>query len=172
MELSGIYRSTQPYRPSHSAAYINPQTSAGALHNVINDSSSFTDTSSTALIASATFRLAVLKEDNSTYISNANAAYNFVRGNIDSDGWLRNTVDPLTFYTPSNSSEPSPEGQSFVLLLEAARRDFQDWVESEGTLPSGNMVVDRNLSYVCLFYTFSYTLSYALQSLFHHMFAV
>ena len=124
------------------------------------------------MIASATFRLAVLKGDNSTYISNANAAYDFVHGNIDSDGWLRNTVDPLTFYTLSNSSVPSPEGQSFVLLLEAARRDFQDWVESEGTLPSGNMAINQNVSYVCLFYTLSYTLSYALQSLFHDLFAM
>ena len=113
------------------------QTSAGALNNVINDPNSFADSSSTALIASVTFRLAVLKEDNSTYIHNANAAYDFVRRNIDNNGWLRNTVNPLSFYTPSGANETSPEGQSFVLLLEAARRDFQDWVQSEATLPSG-----------------------------------
>jgi len=142
MELSGTYHSRRSYHSNFSAAYTNSQTSAGALCNVINDPSSFTDTSSTALIASATFRLAVLKEDNSTYISNANAAYDFVRSNIDSDGWLRNTADPLTFYTPSSSSEPSPEGQSFVLLLEAAQRDFKDWVESDATLPSGAMVIN------------------------------
>jgi rhamnogalacturonyl hydrolase YesR len=113
------------------------QTSAGALRNVINESDSFVDTAATALIASVTFRLAVLKEDNSTYIHNANAAYDFVHRNIDDDGWLRNTVNPLTFYTPSEPNEASPEGQSFVLLLEAARRDFQDWLESDATLPSG-----------------------------------
>ena len=88
------------------------------------------DAASTALIASVTFRLAVLKEDNSTYIPNANAAYDFVHSNIDGGGWLRNTVDPLTFDTPSKPNETSPEGQSFVLLLESARRDFQDWVGS------------------------------------------
>jgi len=151
MELSGTYHyrqshysyhSTRSYLSNLSTAYINPQTSAGALRNVINDPTSFTDTSSTALIASVTFRLAVLKEDNSTYISNANTAYDFVRRNIDGDGWLRNTADPLTFYAPSSSSEPSPEGQSFVLLLEAAQRDFQDWVESDATLPSGAMVIN------------------------------
>ena len=113
------------------------QTSAGAIRNVINDPNSFADSSSTALIASVTFRLAVLKEDNSTYIQNANAAYDYVRRNIDDDGWLRNTVNPLSFYTPLGPDETSPEGQSFVLLLEAARRDFQDWVQSEATLPSG-----------------------------------
>jgi len=120
-----------------SIAHTRRQTSAGALHNVINDPDSFADSSSTALIASVTFRLAVLKEDNSTYINNANAAYDFVRRNIDDDGWLRNTVNPLSFYTPSKPDETSPEGQSFILLLEAARRDFQDWVQSEATLPSG-----------------------------------
>jgi len=121
------------------------QTSDGALRNTINNSSSFADASSTALIASITFRLAVVKGDNSTYISNASAAYDFVNRNIDSGGWLRNTVDPLTFNTLSNSSDPSPEGQSFVLLLEAARRDFQDWVDSGATLPSGAMVVNKNV---------------------------
>ena len=125
---------------SHPIAHIYPQTSAGALHNVINDTSSFTDTASTALIASVTYRLAVIKGDNSTYISNANAAYNFVNRNIDGNGWLRNTTDPLTFYSPSDPDVASPEAQSFVLLLEAARRDFQDWLESDATLPSGGMV--------------------------------
>jgi len=115
----------------------NYQTSAGALRNVITQSDSFEDSSSTALIASVTFRLAVLKGDNSTYINNANAAYDFVRRNIDNDGWLRNTVNPLSFYTASGANESSPEGQSFVLLMEAARRDFQTWVQSEATLPSG-----------------------------------
>ena len=105
---------------------------------MINDTSSFEDTASTALIASVTFRLAVLKGDNSTYIPNAEAAYHFVHQNIDNDGWLRNTVDPLDGYILSTPSKPSPEGQSFVLLLEAARRDFRDWVESEATPPSAD----------------------------------
>lgn len=98
------------------------------------------------MIASATFRLAVLKGDNSTYISNANAAYDFVSSNIDSSGWLRNTVDPLTFYTLSDPNTPSPEAQSFVLLLESARRDFQDWVDTNATLPSGGMAVNSLVS--------------------------
>lgn len=99
------------------------------------------DTASTALIASVTFRLAVLKEDNSTYVANANSAYDFVHRNIDDDGWLRNTVDPLVFYALSKPDNPSPEAQSFVLLMEAARRDFRVWVESEATLPSGGGTV-------------------------------
>ena len=128
--------------PDPPIANFHLQTSDGALRNVINDPGSFKDTSSTALIASVTFRLAVLKGDNSTYISNANAAYGFVSTNIDGAGWLRNTVDPLTFNSVSDYGNPSPEAQSFVLLLEAARRDFQDWVDTNATLPSGGRPVN------------------------------
>lgn len=141
MAISGTYRSARSYLSN--LAYIHPQTSSGALHNVINDDSTFADSASTALIASATFRLAILKGDDSTYISSATAAYNFVQSNIDSGGWLRNTVDPITFYSLSGSSDPSPEAQSFVLLLESARRDFQDWANSQATLPSGGMIVNQ-----------------------------
>ena len=146
MELSGIHRSTRSYRFTLPITHINPQASTGALHNVINDTTTFTDASSTALIASVTFRLAVINGDNSTYISNANAAYDFVSNNIDSDGWLRNTVDPLSFYALLSPNATSPEGQSFVLLLESARRDFQIWVESDATLPSGAMVINQPVS--------------------------
>ena len=89
-------------------------------------------------MASVTFRLAVLREDDSAYISNADAAYDFVHRNIDDDGWLRHTVDPLTFYNLSDSNTPSPEGQSFVLLLESAQRKFRGWVKSCNATASGN----------------------------------
>lgn len=124
-------------------AEICLQTSAGALHNVINNATWFEDTASTALLASVTFRLAVLKGDKSTYIPNANAAYDFVHRNIDGDGWLRNTVDPMDFYKLATPENPSPEGQSFVLLLEAARRAFQEWAEPKAPPPSaGGASVD------------------------------
>ena len=77
------------------------------------------------MLAAVTYRLAVLKEDFTTYIDNANAAYKYVSSNIDGDGWLRHTVDPETFDTLATTADPSPEGQSFVLLMESARRDFQ-----------------------------------------------
>ena len=102
------------------------QTADGAIRNYINNSTSFEDASSTAMIAAVTFRLAVLKNNFATYIANAEAAYNYVSSNIDSDGWLRHTVDPEAFSNLSTTDNPSPEGQSFVLLMESARRDFQD----------------------------------------------
>ncbi|CDO68725.1 hypothetical protein BN946_scf184652.g52 [Trametes cinnabarina] len=95
----------------------------GTLFNYIDESDSFADSSSTALLAAVTYRLASLTGDNS-HISAANKAYSLIKSSVDSNGWLRNTVDPETFDTPSQPGSHSPEGQSFVLLLQAAYRDY------------------------------------------------
>lgn len=63
-----------------------------------------------------------------TLIPKANKALALIRNSVDTDGWLLNTVDPLTFSTPTVDGSHSPEGQAFVLLLHAAWRDFVDWV--------------------------------------------
>ncbi|KAI0650661.1 Six-hairpin glycosidase [Trametes meyenii] len=100
------------------------QHSNGTLFNYIDESNSFADSSSTALLASVTYRLATLTGDNS-HIPAANKAYNLIRSSVDSNGWLRNTVDPETFNTSSLPGAHSPEGQSFVILLHAAYRDYK-----------------------------------------------
>ena len=51
-------------------------------------------------------------------------AYNLVAESIDDEGWLFNAVNPLTFNTPLTGDIRSPEGQSFVLALVAARNDY------------------------------------------------
>ncbi|KAI0638264.1 Six-hairpin glycosidase [Trametes polyzona] len=99
------------------------QRSNGTLLNYIDEPNSFADSSSTALLASVTYRMASLTGDTSQ-ISAANKAYNLIKSSLDSNGWLRNTVDPLTFNTPSRPGSHSPEGQAFVLLLQAAYRDY------------------------------------------------
>ncbi|KAI0289494.1 hypothetical protein BC826DRAFT_1031471 [Russula brevipes] len=91
----------------------------GALPNYIDESASFSDASSTALLAATTFRYASIT-GNETHIPAAIRALKLVRDSVDSDGWLHGTVDPLTFSTRSKPGHYSPEGQSFVLLLEAA----------------------------------------------------
>ena len=100
------------------------QHSNGTLFNYIDENNSFGDTSSTALLAAVTYRLATLTGDHS-HISAADKAYNLIKSRVDSKGWLRNTVDPLTFSTPSKPGGHSPEGQAFVLLLQAAYRDYK-----------------------------------------------
>jgi hypothetical protein len=76
--------------------------------------------------------MAVITKDNTTNIACANLAYQLVQQSIDENGWLRNTVDPITFNTPAAPSTVSPEGQAFVLLLQAAYRDFLAWKNNNG----------------------------------------
>ncbi|CDO75328.1 hypothetical protein BN946_scf184848.g5 [Trametes cinnabarina] len=95
----------------------------GTLFNYIDESDSFADSSSTALLAAVTYRLASLTGDYS-HIWAVDKAYNLIKSSVDSNGWLLNTVDPETFSTPSQSGSYSPEGQSFVLLLHAAYLDY------------------------------------------------
>jgi hypothetical protein len=66
--------------------------------------------------------------NNLTCVPNANLALQLVEASVDSQGWLHNTVDPLTFSTPSAPGSHSPEGQAFVLLLHAAWRDYIAWL--------------------------------------------
>ncbi|KAI0677468.1 Six-hairpin glycosidase [Trametes maxima] len=100
------------------------QHSNGTLFNYIDESDSFADSSSTALLASVTYRLATLTGDKS-HIPAANKAYNLIKSSVDSRGFLHNTVNPETFNTSSPPGVHSPEGQSFVVLLYAAYRDYE-----------------------------------------------
>ncbi|KAF8076064.1 Six-hairpin glycosidase [Lyophyllum atratum] len=108
----------------------------GGLFNVIDSPTSFTDTSSTALLASVTYRMATFTND-TTLIPAANKALAFIKTNIDDQGWLQGTVDPYTFKTPSAPDAHSPEGQAFVLLLHAAQ---SAWRKS---IPSPNEAIGR-----------------------------
>jgi hypothetical protein len=102
------------------------QQASGTLLNYLDQPGSFADTSSTALLAASTFRYAHITGDN-THIPAAINALTLVRSSIDSQGWLQNTVDPESFSTPSGPGEHSPEGQSFVLLLEAAAGQWRSF---------------------------------------------
>ncbi len=75
-------------------------------------------------MAASTFRLASITGID-THISEATRALQLIRDSIDDQGWLLNTVDPETFSSPSPPGQHSPEGQSFVLLLEAAVAAWQ-----------------------------------------------
>ncbi|KAL0949131.1 hypothetical protein HGRIS_009215 [Hohenbuehelia grisea] len=99
----------------------------GTLFNVIDDPTTFADSSSTALLASVTFRMAYITR-NATLIPKATRALKLIKDSIDEEGWLQNTVDPLTFHTPSLPGEHSPEGQAFVLLLDAAWRAYVNFI--------------------------------------------
>jgi hypothetical protein len=59
-----------------------------------------------------------------THVASANNALLFVSQNLDTSGWLQNTVNPYTFWTPTAVGQYSAEGQAFVLLMHAAWRDY------------------------------------------------
>ena len=83
-------------------------------------------------MAAATFRYASITGDTG-HVSAAISALQVVRNSVDIDGWLLNTVDPLSFSAPSGPGQHSPEGQSFVLLLEAAASDWQSSYINSGS---------------------------------------
>jgi hypothetical protein len=67
--------------------------------------------------------MAALTNDK-THLASANNALSFVSQNIDANGWLQNTVNPYSFWTPTAANGHSAEGQAFVLLMHAAWRDY------------------------------------------------
>ncbi|KAF9076520.1 Six-hairpin glycosidase-like protein [Rhodocollybia butyracea] len=99
------------------------QTVNGTLLNIIDDPTSFADSSGTALLASVTYRMAVYLNDTSL-IPYADKAFQLVQSSIDEHGWLRNTADPEAFSIPSAANSSSPEGQAFILLAQSAYEQF------------------------------------------------
>ncbi|KAI1796305.1 Six-hairpin glycosidase-like protein [Ganoderma leucocontextum] len=107
---------------THSWAF---QHENGTLYNWIDqEDTTFTDSSSTALLGAVSFRLATITR-NSLHIPSAHRALKVIKQSVNEDGWLLNTVDPFTFNTTSLPGQYSPEGQAFVLLLHSAWRDFE-----------------------------------------------
>lgn len=83
--------------------------------------SSFSDASGSALLAASAYRLAQLTGDTS-FVSKADTVRTAVFAAVDrSTGWLAPVVNPLSFKAQANQS---PEGEAFVLLLQAAYRDY------------------------------------------------
>ncbi|TFY83864.1 hypothetical protein EWM64_g140 [Hericium alpestre] len=95
----------------------------GALHNYIDQHDTFPETSGTALMAATTYRYIVLTGDH-THAGRAKKAFDYIHVNLDWEGWLHNTVDPVKWSALSNAGEYSPEGQSFVLMLQRAYEDY------------------------------------------------
>jgi hypothetical protein len=96
-------------------------------HFLMTDPTSFSDMSATALLASVTYRMAVFPK-NTSLIEPAIRALSIVKEHVDVDGWLQNTTDPITFQTPLPAGQHSPEGQAFVLLLQAAWQAFSQFI--------------------------------------------
>ncbi|GHJ83778.1 hypothetical protein NliqN6_0180 [Naganishia liquefaciens] len=93
----------------------------GLVHNYIDNSSTFEDTAGSTLLAAASYRLANLGLS-SSHVDFANQIHSTVAARyINSTGHLTHAVDPLNFGKQGTSS---PEGQAFILLMQAGYRDY------------------------------------------------
>ena len=101
------------------------------FYNYADNSSTFQDAASAALIAASTYRLSLIAGVH-THLPSAervHAALSIVGSNshpnarITSDGWLTPVVNPHSF---REEGTESAEAQAFVLQLHAA---WADWVE-------------------------------------------
>ncbi|GAA5939522.1 hypothetical protein JCM3775_004849 [Rhodotorula graminis] len=99
--------------------------SDGLLPNYYDSASgsSFSDAAGSALLAAAAYRLAQLGGTRSAYLVDSAATIRSAvnRKISSSTGWVSPVVNPLSFKAQSSAS---PEGEVFVLLLEAAWRDY------------------------------------------------
>lgn len=94
----------------------------GLLHNYIDNSSSFEDTAGSALMASAALRLSTLGL-NSDYVTFGEQIHSTIAARyLNSSGYLTNAVDPINW---SEQGTESPEGQAFVVLMQAAYDEYR-----------------------------------------------
>lgn len=105
------------------AAYPLVDPTTNLFHNYLNDSTSFTDAAGSAMIAYSTFRLASMGTGHTDHVDAAEAIYNRLQNKVTVYGSIRAPlVNVLSFHSAGGTS---PEALSFLLLLEAARRDYR-----------------------------------------------
>lgn len=84
---------------------------------------SFSEGASSALIASAIYRLAQMEVQGAeAFVPQAERIRQATYNNIDEEtGWIKHVVDPLDWYV---EIDQSPEAQAFTLLMESAWRGY------------------------------------------------
>lgn len=103
---------------------------SGLLRNYLDEKDWFGETSGTALIAASVYRMAVLEPTTFgwKYVQWADKKAAAVRQHIDSEtGIAAPAVNPMAHNQRLPLTMGSSEGQSFVLLLYAAHRDYLEW---------------------------------------------
>ncbi|KAM0747198.1 hypothetical protein T439DRAFT_328960 [Meredithblackwellia eburnea MCA 4105] len=106
-----------------SATFSQISSSSNLLPNYYHSSSTFSDAASSALLASVVYRMASLGElSNTSLINTAEKVRQAVNSAATSNsGWLNPVVDPLVW---NQQSTKSPEAEAFVIMLQAAWRDY------------------------------------------------
>ncbi|KAF2707751.1 hypothetical protein K504DRAFT_43264 [Pleomassaria siparia CBS 279.74] len=98
------------------------------LRNYLDDESWWGEISGTSLLAATAFRVAVVAPDvfGEAYTSWAQAKLDVVDGKIDeATGIVGPAINPLNWHDREQYFGASPEGQSFVVLMHAAERDWK-----------------------------------------------
>jgi rhamnogalacturonyl hydrolase YesR len=98
---------------------------SGLLRNYLGDSEWFGETSGTALLAAAAYRMTVLNPAafaQAKYINWAHEKRKAVLERVDDDGFAYPAVNPLKHASKEPTKE-SAEGESFLLMLGSAWRD-------------------------------------------------
>nr|XP_031861582.1 uncharacterized protein CI109_002811 [Kwoniella shandongensis]KAA5528654.1 hypothetical protein CI109_002811 [Kwoniella shandongensis] len=95
-------------------------TKDGLFHNYMTDTSSFEESSATALYAATGLRLSTLNITNN-YVNTSLNLLAAVSSRVNSTGFLTQVVNPNDF---TKQGDHSPEGQSFVVLAYAA---YKEW---------------------------------------------
>jgi len=102
--------------------------SSGLLRNYLNDTTWFGEISGTAILTATTFRLAVLAPDSfdGEYTNWAEKKLDLVDAGINvTTGIVAPAINPLDWHDQTPFLTGSPEGQSFVVLMHAAYRDWK-----------------------------------------------
>lgn len=97
----------------------------GLLRNYLGDTEWFGETSGTALLAAAAYRMAVLKPTvfaRAKYVNWAHDKRDNVLKRVNDNGFAYPAVNPLK-HASKEPVEESPEGESFLLMLGSAWRD-------------------------------------------------
>lgn len=101
---------------------------SGLLRNYLNDTTWWGEISGTSMLAATALRMAKLQPESfgEKYSSWAETKMDVVDGKIDEGtGIVSPAVDPLNWNNRSQYTTGSPEGQSFVVLMHAAYRDWK-----------------------------------------------
>lgn len=109
-----------------SGAVVSDDDSSGLLRNYMGDSTWSGETSGTALLAAAAYRMAIMRPEvfaKDTYLDWMHRKRRAVIQRVDDEGIVRPAVNPLKPKSKTPFAGVSPEGESFLLLLSTAWRD-------------------------------------------------
>ncbi|KAF2467425.1 Six-hairpin glycosidase [Lindgomyces ingoldianus] len=107
---------------------------SGLLRNYLDNATWFGEISGTSILAATAFRMAILSPGKfgKAYTDWAKKKMDVVDGKIDKGtGIVAPAINPLNWHDMTPYTSGSPEGQSFVVLLHAAYRDWEEAKKSK-----------------------------------------